>query len=88
MPITDKIKPLVPDDDSRTMFSAATANELIYAINAFLGLKGTGGIRVTKADAGFVIDGSNVSGSASGSSGGSTSYTGSTFNYACTCRYV
>lgn len=61
--VISRIEPLKPNDTERTMFSAQTANELINAINAFLAMKGAGGIKVHKADAGFVIDGSAITGS-------------------------
>ena len=89
MPIKDKLEPFSEGDENRTAFSAETMNELIDAINAFLGLRGTGGIRVIKADAGFVIDGRHVSGSGTGGGGGTTSsYSGSNIVYNCSARYV
>lgn len=55
MPRTpDKIE-LFEAGDSRTLLSAAVANELVRSLNALLAIRGANGITVTKSDGNFVL---------------------------------
>lgn len=49
------IKPLVADSPD-TLLSASRANELISAINALLNMRPGKGIKISKADSGFVVE--------------------------------
>jgi hypothetical protein len=42
--------------DGRTLLSASTANELVDAINALLNLRGQNGVKVVRAESGYVIE--------------------------------
>lgn len=76
----DKIRRFEEDDDSRTAFSAEVMNEIIDKLNALILMRGAGGVKIYKADSGFVIFASgsmNVSSGSSTPSSGSISYLGS-----------
>lgn len=61
-----KIEPLIPGDSSRTAFSAGVMNEIITALNALIEMKGIGGTRVYRSEAGYVIFSSGSMGTSTG----------------------
>ena len=65
MPLVDKIERLKEDNSERTMFSAATANELIDLLNAIRKLEVKDG-KVIWSDAKVVIEFSGSAGTGGG----------------------